>query len=366
MNRTEPSKDPLAPLRRQIDEIDAQVVKLLNDRARVVIEIGKVKCNGQTPTYSPEREQEILQRLRQLNTGPLPFACLEAIYRELMSGSFALERPLRIGFLGPVGSYSHLAAKKQFGTCVDYDPIDSITAVFAAVESKRIDLGLVPIENTIGGGIHESLDNFQNASVVACSEVLLAVHHQMLTREKSFKDVQAVYSRPEVFEQCRKWLAANLSHARQVALSSSSEAAKTAGSQPGAAAIGSTLAAELYSLPILQADIEDNPNNVTRFLVIGRQSTRPTGDDKTAILFATAHKPGALAAVLDVLRDHGVNLTHIDKRPSRRVNFEYDFFLDCQGHADDPNLAKALKAAAEHCLTLKVLGSFPRARSVLG
>lgn len=365
MNRPDDPNAALAPLRKRIDELDEQIVKLLNQRAQVVVDIGKVKRNGGTPTYAPDREQAILQRIRNANCGPLSDACLQAIYRELMSGSFALERPLRIGFLGPAGSYSHLAARKQFGACVDYDPLESITAVFGAVESRRVDLGLAPIENSIGGGIHETLDNFLDSSVSVCSEVLIAVHHQLMTRCATLADVQAVYSRPEVFEQCRRWLATNLPKAQLRALASSSEAARTADREPNAAAIGSTLAAEIYGLPVLAAGIEDNPNNVTRFFVIGRQSSKPTGDDKTALLFATAHKPGALAAVLDVLRDQGVNLTHIDKRPSRQANWEYAFFVDCEGHAEDANLAGAIRLARDHCVTLKVIGSFPRARHVL-
>jgi chorismate mutase/prephenate dehydratase len=356
--------DPLVPLRQRIDELDEQILKLLNERAKVVVQVGKVKHDGGRPVYAPEREQIVLERIRSHNTGPLPNACLEAIWRELMSGSIALERALRIGILGPAGSFSHLAAKKQFGACVSYATVDSIPAVFDAVEARRVDLGLVPIENSIGGGIHDTLDCFLRTSARVCAEVLVPIHHQLLTRHE-IREVRKVYSRPEVFEQCRRWISGNLAHAEKVAMSSSAKAAEIAAEEFGSAAIGSSLAAEIYSLPVAASNIEDNPNNLTRFFVIGHQCTKPTGDDKTAILFTTEHKPGALASVIDVFRDHKVNLTHIDKRPSQQVNWEYYFFIDCTGHADEPQIAAALADVRKHCLMLTVLGSFPRARTPL-
>lgn len=356
---------PLAELRHRIDALDTQIVKLLNERARIVVDIGKIKAHdGVTPIYAPDREQVVLDRIRKANEGPLPDACLQAIWRELMSGSFALERPLYIGFLGPLGSYSHVAARRQFGACVNYETFESITAVFLAVEARKIDLGLVPIENSTGGGIHETLDSFLQTRARVCAEALVPIHHYVLCQSED-KDIRRLCSRPEVFDQCRRWLGDHLRDAERIATTSSAKAAEAAAADPHTAAIGSDLAAEIYNLPVRYSNIEDNPNNITRFFVIGHQFSKPTGDDKTAILFTTQHKAGALASVIDVFSKHGVNLTHIDKRPSQRVNWEYYFFIDCQGHADEPHVAAALEAARAHCLQLTVLGSFPRARAVL-
>jgi chorismate mutase/prephenate dehydratase len=367
MNQPDPAeaRESLSSLRQRIDELDDQLVKLLNERARVVEEIGSIKrTGGEAPIYAPDREQRVLQRIRQVNKGPLPDACLEAIWRELMSGSFALERSLRIAYLGPAGSFSHLAATRQFGACVGYRTLDSISAVFHDVEAGNADLGLVPIENTSGGGIHETLDGFLQSRVRICAEVLVPIHHHLLSHAEP-DAVARLYSRPEVFEQCRQWLADHLRRAERIATTSSAKAAERAAAEPDAAAIGSELAASVYQLPVRFRHIEDNPHNATRFFVIGHQSSGPTGDDKTAVLFTTEHKPGALARVIDAFSRHGVNLTHIDKRPSRRVNWEYCFFLDCEGHTENPAVTAALDGARTHCIQLTVLGSFPRARSAL-
>ncbi len=354
----------LGPLRSRIDELDEQIIALLNQRAKVVVEVGKVKQTGTTPIYAPDREKQVLDGVRARNQGPLPDSCLEAIWRELMSGSFALERPLRIGYLGPAGSFSHLAARRKFGASVEYDSVEDIAAVFDEIARKHIDLGLVPIENSSMGGIGETLDSFLNTRAQVCAEVLISIHHNLLANAAPDK-IARIYSKPEVFAQCRRWLGVQLRQAERVPVASSSRAAEMASREADAAAIGSTLAGEIYGLKPLYENIEDNPQNITRFFVIGNQASKATGDDKTAIMFTTAHKAGALAEVLDVLRDHGLNLTHIDKRPSQRVNWEYYFFVDFLGHQDEPHVIKGLDEARKHCLQLTVLGSFPRARDVL-
>ena len=226
-------------------------------------------------------------------------------------------------------------------------------------------MGLVPIENSTGGGIHDTLDSFMQSNTPVCAEVLITIHHNVMSQSEG-EAIKQVCSRPEIFEQCRKWLATHLQHAERCSMNSSAAAVELAKTDPSVAAIGSSLASELYDVPIRFANIEDNPQNVTRFFVIGKIETQPTGSDKTALMFTTAHKPGALADVLDVFREHGVNLTHIDKRPSQRVNWEYFFFVDCEGHQHDPNVAAALDAVGKHCLHLSVLGSFPKATQVLG
>ncbi len=364
MSQNDPVHDALQPLRAKIDEIDQQIVRLLNERANVVIEVGKVKNNADAPIYVPHRERLVIDRVMAANEGPLPDPTLEAIYREIISGSIALERPLRVGFLGPAGSFSQVAAKRYFGASVEYIAEETIPQVFQAVERQAIDVGLVPIENSTGGGVTETLDTFLQSSVKVCAEVLIRIHHNLLSQHEA-SDVKRIYSRPEVFEQCRKWLADHLRHAERLPMASSAKAAERAANESGAAAIGSSLAAEAYALPVQYPNIEDNPNNVTRFFVIGRLDAQPTGNDKTAIMFTTAHKPGALAEVLDVFSRHEVNLTHIDKRPSQRVNWEYFFFVDCEGHIHQANMQAALDEARNHCLHLTVLGSFPKARNPL-
>jgi chorismate mutase/prephenate dehydratase len=359
-----PPSESLDSLRQKIDDLDAQIVELLNSRARVVVEVGKIKQSTGDPIYAPDREKAVLEKVRKLNAGPLPNRCLEAVYRELMSGSFALEKPLRIGFLGPEGSFSHAAAVAKFGSSVECVAMSDIPGVFEEVVRGHIDYGLVPVENSLHGGVIDTLDAFLHSSAKICAEVLTNIHHNLMSKS-SWEQVKTIYSKPEVFSQCRHWLATTAKDRDVQPAASTSRAAELAGQQPGTAAIGSALAGELYDLHILFENIEDNPDNVTRFFVISREGARRTGDDKTAIMFTTAHKPGALAEVLDVFKENGINLTDIEKRPSKKVNWEYYFFIDAQGHAEDAAMKKAIDEAKKHCLQLTVLGSYPRATEVL-
>ncbi len=354
----------LDALREQIDQLDDRLVTLLNERARVVVKVGQVKQKEKTPIYAPDREQAVLARVRSLNQGPLPDACLEAIWRELMSGSFALEKPLRIGYFGRPGTFTHIAARRKFGASVEYDPIDSIPAVFDEVSRGHIDLGVVPVENSTEGDVNTTLDVFLETPLRICAELLLTIHHNLLSNSAP-DQIRRVYSHPQALAQCQRWLSVQLASAERIPVTSTSRAAEMAAGEPGAAAIGSSMAGELYGLREQFSRIEDNPHNTTRFLVVGPQGARPSGDDKTAIMFTTAHKAGALSEVLDVFRDHAINLTHIDSRPSQRVNWEYYFFIDCEGHEEQPQVRKAIDAARRHCLQLKILGSFPRAKDVL-
>ena len=354
----------LEALRNQIDSLDEKIVGLLNERARVVVDIGKFKQANKQPVYAPEREKAVLEKVRKLNQGPLSDRCLEAVYRELMSGSFQLEKPLRIGFLGPEGTFSHHAAARKFGQSVDYVPLAEIPGVFEEVVRGHIDYGLVPVENSIGGGIVDTLDAFLHSSAKICAEVQITVHHNLLANEP-WEKITKICSKAQVFAQCRNWLAAMAKDRILVPVESTTAAARMAKEEPGTAAIGSKQAADLYGLQILFENIEDDPNNITRFFVISREAAKKSGDDKTAIMFTTAHKPGALAEVLDVFRENGINLTDIEKRPSKKVNWEYYFFIDAQGHADDAAMKKAIKEAKHHCLQLTVLGSYPRSTEVL-
>lgn len=354
----------LESLRKQIDGLDEKIVELLNERARVVVQIGKVKQQSNAPIYAPDRERAVLEKVRKLNNGPLPDRCLEAVYRELMSGSFALEKPLRIGFLGPAGSFSHSAAVMKFGSSVDYVPLSDISGVFEEVVRGHTDYGLVPVENSLHGGVIDTLDAFLSSSAKICAEVLMTVHHQLISKAP-WDHVKTIYSKPEVFAQCRRWLSTVAKDRDVQPAASTSKAAEMASQQPGIAAIGSSFAGDIYGLHVLFENIEDNPDTVTRFFVISREAARKTGEDKTAIMFTTAHKPGALAEVLDVFKENGINLTDIEKRPSKKVNWEYYFFIDAQGHADDPAMSRAIEEARQHCLQLTVLGSYPRAADVL-
>ncbi|GAI85405.1 unnamed protein product, partial [marine sediment metagenome] len=300
----------LEELRKKIDELDHQLVKLLNERARVVVEIGKLKTRTDKPVYSPDREKEVFARIAEANEGPLPDRCLVAIWRELMSGSFVLERPLRIGYLGPGGSFSHTAAMLKFGQSVEYEPLTDITSIFDEVSKGHCDLGLAPVENTMGGGVIETLDALIDSNVKVCAEVLMAIHHSLLGN-CSLEEIEKIYSKPEVFVQCRNWLSATFKEAQAIPVASTAKAAQMAADEPRAVAIGSSVAAELYGLRIICENIEDIANNVTRFLVISREDARPTGEDKTSILFSTAHKAGALADVLDVFKRYNINMTNI-------------------------------------------------------
>jgi chorismate mutase / prephenate dehydratase len=370
------SPKDLADVRQRIDHLDKKLVTLLNERASLVVQVGVAKRAAGIPIYAPHREAEVLDRAIKANTGPLPDRTLEGVYRELMSGSFALQQPLRIGYLGPPGSYSHMAAVKNFGTSVEFEDLHEIAGVFTEVQRGHVNYGLVPIENSTGGGIVETLDALMKSQsdISICAEVQISVHHALLANCPP-KSIKRIHSKPEVFSQCRTWLATQYPQADLVPSASSSRAAKTAseetqtalsiGANPGSAAIGSELAGQIYGLKVLFAKIEDNPNNITRFFVISRQKAQRTGDDKTSIMFNAADRPGALVSVLQVFHAAGINLTHIDKRPSGRVNWTYTFFIDAQGHRDDPPVAKAIEESASHCQQLHVLGSYPRSRRIL-
>jgi len=354
----------LEELRNRIDELDEKLVKLLNERARVVVEIGKLKNKTGGQIYAPDREKKVLERIAKVNEGPLPNKCLVAIWREMMSGSFALERPLRIGYLGPGGSFSHTAAMLKFGQSVEYEPLADIRSIFDEVSKGHCDLGLVPIENTTGGGVIETLDALIDSDVKVCSEVLMTIHHNLLAN-CSLEQIEKIYSKPEVFAQCRNWLSATFKEAKTIAVASTAKAAQMAADESGAAAIGSRVAAEVYGLRVVCENIEDIANNVTRFLVIGQEDAKPTGEDKTAVLYSTAHKAGALADVLEVFRKYGINLTNIESRPSKKRQWEYYFFVDFVGHRTEEHVQKGLEEARKHCLQLSVLGSFPRATELL-
>jgi chorismate mutase/prephenate dehydratase len=354
----------LAGFRRRIDDIDRRLVAALSERARIVAEVGRAKRDSGYPVYAPHRERQVLERVLAENPGPLPDRTIEAIYRELMSGSFALELPLRVGYLGPPGSFSHVAATRHFGSSVEFDDLHEIEHVFEEVEAGRCHYGLVPYENSIGGGITDTLDAFQEHEVTVYAEAMIEVRQTLLANCPP-NEITRIYSKPPIFSQCRRWLVAQYPDAERIPVVSSSKAVQMAAAEPHAAAIGSVLAGEIHGVKPLFENIQDKPNNITRFLVLAKQEAQPTGDDKTSIMFATAHKPGALVDVLCVFRDASINLSHIDKRPSGRTNWDYTFFIDGEAHWQDQSMAQAIEEARAHCLSLKVLGSYPRAQRIL-
>jgi len=367
-----PAPGELDDLRLRIDETDRRLIELLNERAEIVARVGEVKRADGVPIYAPHREAAVLKRVLAMNAGPLSDRAIEGVYRELMSGSFAIEQPLRIGYLGPPGSFSHQAAVTHFGASVAYENLHAIDGVFTEVSREHVDYGLVPIENSTMGGIAETLDAFRDfaGQVNVYAEVLITIRHNLLANCEP-SQVQRIHSKPEVFTQCRRWLATQYPRAELVPAASTSRAVMTACEEQGAdeatgsAAIASSLAGSLYGVRTLFEDIEDNPNNITRFFVIARQKAERTGDDKTSLTFQTEDKPGALARVLVEFDLARVNLTHIDKRPSGRENWRYTFFVDAEGHQGDDRVARAIEGAREHCASLTVLGSYPRARRIL-
>ncbi len=362
----------LEQLRSEIDAIDRQLIQLINQRAERVVRVGQIKREQGIPIYAPHREAEVLEKVQSFNQGPMPARTIEAIYRELMSGSFALEQPLRIGYLGPVGTYSHLAATRHFGSSVEFDNLRAIEGVFEEVARGHVDYGLVPIENSTGGGITETLDAFlvYHHQLNIYGEVQLMVHFSLLANCAPDR-IRRIYSRPEAFMQCRNWLATQYPHAEQIATESTAAAAQRARDdieadpESGSAAIGSELAGEIYGLHVLFNKIEDRTQNVTRFLILSRSEAGVSGDDKTSIMFTTADRPGSLVDVLSVFKRAGINLTHIDKRPSQEVNWDYTFFIDALGHARDPEFAQVIGEARAHCKQLTVLGSYPRCKRPL-
>lgn len=354
----------LEKLRNKIDQIDIKLVELLNERAQIVVEVGKLKSKNETPIYAPDREKAVLEKIAKVNGGPLPDKCLMAIWREMMSGSFFLEKPLRIAYLGPKGSFSHSAAMLKFGQSVEYEAVADIKTIFDEVSKGHSDYGIAPVENSSGGGVIETLDALIDSDVLICAEIYMTIHQNLLGN-CPIEKVEKVYSKPEVFAQCRNWLSATFKEDKTIAAASTAKAAQMAAEQSCSAAIGSAIAAELYGLKIICENIEDNPNNVTRFLVLSKQDAKRTGDDKTSLLFSTAHKAGALVDVLQAFKENGVNLTNIESRPSKKRQWEYYFFADCQGHRTDENVIKAVEQAKKHCLQLSTLGSFPKNQIIL-
>lgn len=349
----------LAKKRRKIDEIDARIVGLLSKRARETLEIRKIKKGLKEDIYTPHREKEIYANVLKKNKGPLSKKSIKAIYREIMSGSLSLEKAIRVAYLGPPLTFTHLAALDKFGSSVSYVDSSGIGEVFNEVEKERADYGVVPIENSIEGAVNYTFDMFVNSNLKVCSEIYLEVSHSLLAKVKNLKKIKKVYSHPQVFAQCRRWIEKNIPRAELIEVSSTSKAAELSSKRTGTACIASLLAARRYGLKVLSRAIEDTAHNVTRFLVIGKSAAKPTGDDKTSIMFSIKDKVGALHDILVPFKKNRINLTKIESRPSRLKAWEYYFFVDLQGHYKDKKVKKALEELRKGCTYLKVLGSYP-------
>lgn len=348
----------LKKLRSKIDYLDRQIIQLLNARAKVTLAVAKEKNKSGRSIYAPEREKEVLNKLVFLSKGPLSQKALEAVYREIMSASLALEKPLKIAYMGPQASFSNLAALKRFGSQVSYLACGSISDVFSEVEGGRADYGVVPVENSIEGAVTHTLDMLVDSDLKICSQIILDVAHNLLANCPKDK-IKRVYSNPQVLGQCRIWLQENLPGAEQAEVSSTTRAAQLAAKEKNSAAIGSALAAQVYKLKVIARDIEDSPHNITRFFVLGKTEAGKTGGDKTSILFSIKDKVGALHNMLIPFKKYKINLTKIESRPSKKRAWDYYFFVDLEGHIQEPRVQKALRELESKCKFLKILGSYP-------
>lgn len=348
----------LDKLRKKIDELDAKLINLLNLRAAVTQEIGKIKIKTGKSIYAPEREVQVLRKIAGFSKGPLKKEALGAIYREIMSSSLALEKSLKIAYMGPEASFSNLAALKRFGSQVNFVACDNIADVFLEVERGSCDYGVVPIENSVEGAVSHTLDVFVDSDLKICSQIILDVEHNLLANCVKSK-ICKIYSIPQVFGQCRIWLQKNLPGMELVDVSSTTRGVQMAKKEKNSAAIASLLASKVYGLKVVSRGIQDYAHNVTRFLVIGKNVSIRSGHDKTSLFFSIKDKVGALYEMLLPFRKYGVNLTKIESRPSKKKAWEYYFFVDICGHQDDNLVRKALKELESKCAYLKILGSYP-------
>lgn len=358
-----PNDEKLKALRARIDGVDVQLLELISIRAQLAKEIAEAKGleTEHGGCYRPEREAQVLRKIIAGNKGPFSNEEAARLFREIMSACLALQQPLTVGFLGPPGTFTHAAVLKHFGHSVHTQAMSTIDDVFREVEAGNCHYGVVPVENSIEGVVNHTLDMFINSSLKICGEVELRIHHHLLGKGHSLEGIRAVYAHQQALAQCRRWLNNNLSSVERVPVASNAEAARRAAIEAGSAAIAGEAAAEIYSLERLASNIEDEQDNTTRFLVIGRYSIPPSGSDKTSLLFSTPNKAGALYHTLAIFAEHGISMMRIESRPSRRGMWDYCFFVDIEGHAQDEVIAQALEELEERTLMLKLLGSYPRA-----
>jgi chorismate mutase/prephenate dehydratase len=344
--------------RKAIDKLDTQIVKLLNERTRHVLGIGGIKLKAGEEIYAPHRERQVFQRIWKKNSGPITNDSLRAIYREIMSSALSLEKSMTIAYLGPEATFTHQAAILRFGSSLRYTPQRTIAEVFNEVSKRSADYGVVPVENSTEGVVTHTLDMFADSDLKIVAQIIVPIQQCLLSRVKRGQ-IKRLYIHPQSLAQCRGWLQKNFPQAEIIETSSNARSAELAARERHAGAIGGLLAAEKYGLRVLELDIQDNSTNVTRFLVLGRQCSPPTGRDRTSIMFSIKHEVGALHRSLAPFRRYRLNMTKIESRPSKRKAWEYFFFVDCDGHSTDRRVARAIEQLEQHCYFVKVLGSYP-------
>lgn len=354
-----PGDDSLAGHRRAIDALDRQILAALNERARHAQAIGTLK--GTAAAYRPEREAQVLRGLHEVNTGPLPDAAVTSVFRAVMSACRALEQTLRVAYLGPAGTFSHAAVTRHFGTLVEALPYPSFDDIFRALEGGQADHAVVPVENSTEGAVGRTLDLMAATELTVCGEVNLRVNQNLLSNATGLDSITRVYSHGQSLAQCAHWLALHLPAVPRIAVASNAEAARLAAAEPTAAAIAGENAGAIYGLATLAPHIEDEPNNTTRFWVLGRQHPRPSGRDVTSLVMSCPNRPGAVHELLEPFARHGVSMSRFESRPARTGRWEYLFFVDLVGHRDDAPVAAALAELAQVAPLLKLLGSYPAA-----
>lgn len=356
------NKDPLADIRVRIDEIDKSIQTLVSERAACAAEVAKVKQQqGETGHfYRPEREAQVLRAVMERNNGPLTDESIAGVFREIMAACLAHERPLKVAFLGPEGTYSHSAAAKHFGSFIEPQPVDSIEEVFRIVEAGGANFGAVPVENSSAGVINHTLDLFMKSPLIISGEVALRIRHNLLTSLDSLEKIERVYAHQQSLSQCDNWLSKNLPKAERIAMNSNAQAVLHA-KENGSASIGGIMAAELYDVPILASDIEDEPDNTTRFAIIGQHVAPPSGEDRTSLLVFVQNKPGSLFDLLKPLADRNISMSNIESRPSRRGVWDYVFFIDIDGHRDENVTKEAIAEIEKASAMVTILGSYPKA-----
>lgn len=346
--------------RQAIDKLDAQIVRLLNERTRHVLGIGESKRKAGEEIYAPHRERQVLQRVTKLNSGPITDESLKAIYREIMSSALALEKSMTIAYLGPEATFTHQAAIQRFGSSLRYAPQKTIADVFNEVAKGRADYGVVPVENSTEGVVTHTLDMFVDSDLKIVSQIVLPISHCLVSKAKR-GEIKKLFVHPQTLAQCRSWVHKNFPHTELIETSSNARSAELAAREKHSAAIAGLLAAEKYGVPVLEHDIQDNAANATRFLVLGRKCSPPTGHDRTSLMFSIADEVGALHRALAPFRKYRLNMTKIESRPSKRKVWEYFFFVDCDGHSSEGKVAKAITQLGTQCSFVKVLGSYPNA-----
>src|SRR6266704_1047982 len=346
--------------RKAIDKLDGQIVKLLNERTKHVLAIGEIKLKAGEEIYVPHRERAVLQRICHFNQGPMTSDQLRAVYREIMSSALALEKTLTITYLGPEATFTHQAAIRRFGSSLRYTAQKTIADVFTEVSKHRADYGVVPVENSTEGVVTHTLDMFVDSDLKIVSQIVLPVQQCLLSHSPRAR-IRKLFAHPQSLAQCRGWVQNHLPRVEIIETSSNARSAEFAAKQKETAAIAGVLAAEKYKMPVLEHDIQDNAANATRFLVLGRQCSPPTGHDRTSLMVSIQDKVGALHHALAAFRRCRINMTKIESRPSKRKAWEYFFFIDCDGHVSDHKVAKAIGELEQQCSFVKVLGSYPNA-----